>query len=85
MSIQDQAVPGGAEHGAQLSEGEGVGVLADCGVTQADKKEGGGRIKSEENSLIEELQTVVEMQCKQWLSTWSQLSPEVQVDSILPI
>lgn len=33
VAVQDQAVPGGAEHGTQLRDGEGVCVLAYCGDT----------------------------------------------------
>lgn len=33
VPVHEQPVPGSAEHAAQLGDGEGVDVLADCGDT----------------------------------------------------
>lgn len=100
MSVQDQAVPGGAEHATQLCDGEGVGVLADCGDTQVERDDGGQEVRRIRSSGSHRRQTLsaqvafsYKMQCNEVngglyvlaVGTCSPLSHESPFHSILPI
>lgn len=93
VTVQDQAVPGCAEHAAQLCDGEGVGVLADCGDAQVERErdEGlkGGFVHlgaTEDKCWAHRWPFSYKMQCNSFVGdTCSRLSHETPVHSNLPI